>query len=96
MAKKMTKCDIKGGVRASDEILNFENYNTATLCFSLEYIHNPSYPKCLLFREVLASPSVLNLPDRTNWKDCQVDKEEEIALTKAFRKRFTPYDFNFT
>jgi len=47
-------------------------------------------------REVLASPSVLNLPDRTNWKDCQVDKEEEIALTKAFRKRFTPYDFNFT
>jgi len=48
------------------------------------------------FREVLASEAVLDLPDRVDWKNCKVSKEEETILTKAFRKRFQPFDFNFT
>lgn len=46
-------------------------------------------------REVLCSESVLDLPDRVDWKSCKLSKEEETIQTKAFRKRFQPFDFNF-
>ena len=47
------------------------------------------------FREVLCSPSILNLQDRIDWKQCKVDKEHEIRQTKKFRERFKLFDFNF-
>jgi len=46
-------------------------------------------------REVLSSPSLLNLPDRIDWKNCKLDKEDEIKHVKDFRKRFEAYDFNY-
>jgi hypothetical protein len=47
----------------------------------------------LCFREVLASEELLNMPDRTDWRDCSITKEEEIELTKKFRSAFEPFDF---
>lgn len=47
-------------------------------------------------REVVASPSLLNLPDRVNWKDCKVSEDEEKEMAAAFRKKFQPYDFNLS
>ena len=47
-------------------------------------------------RKVVASPSVLNLPDRANWKDCKVSENEEKEMAAAFRKKFQPYDFNLS
>jgi len=47
-------------------------------------------------REVLTSPSLLNLPDRIDWKECKLTLEEESEMTKKFRKRFQPFDFNLT
>ncbi|KAL5479933.1 hypothetical protein EMCRGX_G023536 [Ephydatia muelleri] len=44
-------------------------------------------------REVLASPLLLNIPDRVDWKACSTSKEEETQAAKAFRKTFQPYDF---
>ena len=47
-------------------------------------------------RKVAASPSLLNLPDRVNWKDCKVSEDEEKEMASAFRKKFQPYDFNLS
>ena len=44
-------------------------------------------------REVLASPLLLNIPDRVDWKACSTSKEEETQAAKAFRKTFQPFDF---
>ena len=44
-------------------------------------------------REVLASRSVLNMPDRVDWKACSVSKEEETKLANLFRENFEPFDF---
>ena len=51
---------------------------------------------CLFFREVLACSSLLNMPDRVDWKACKVSMEEEATMATAFRKKFQPYDFNFS
>eukprot|EP00794_Sanderia_malayensis_P016735 gene16735-18431_t len=45
-------------------------------------------------REVLASPELLNMPERVDWKACKVSKDEETSMTVNFRKKFSPYDFN--
>ena len=53
-----------------------------------QYIH-------FVCREVLANPSLLNLPDRIDWKQCKQSRDEEIEWTNRFRKRFQEFDFNF-
>ena len=47
-----------------------------------------------LNREVAASPALLNMPDRVDWKACKVSKDEETRMAAVFRKKFQPYDFN--
>ncbi|XP_017340533.1 CWF19-like protein 1 isoform X1 [Ictalurus punctatus] len=44
-------------------------------------------------REVLASEAILNIPTRSDWRECKSSREEEEALTKQFRTDFQPYDF---
>ncbi|XP_015392176.1 CWF19-like protein 1 isoform X3 [Panthera tigris] len=44
-------------------------------------------------REVLASEAILNIPDKSDWRQCQVSKEEEEMLARRFRKDFEPFDF---
>ncbi|KAJ8925700.1 hypothetical protein NQ315_009547 [Exocentrus adspersus] len=44
-------------------------------------------------REVLSSGPVLNMPDRIDWKDCILPKEEEENLVKILRTDFEPFDF---
>lgn len=44
-------------------------------------------------REVLASPNLLNVPGRVDWKACKGSKEEETELASSFRRNFQPYDF---
>ena len=41
----------------------------------------------------MASRSVLNIPDRVEWKACSVSKEEETKLATLFRESFEPFDF---
>ena len=38
-------------------------------------------------RAVVASPSLLSLPDRVNWKDCKVSEDEEKEMTGAFTEK---------
>lgn len=45
-------------------------------------------------REVLASDRILDINDRIDWKDCQMDKEEEIELANKIRKEFQPFDLD--
>lgn len=45
-------------------------------------------------REVLASPSLLNMVDRVDWKACKVSVDDEKKIVAAFRKKFQPFDFN--
>ncbi|XP_065750296.1 CWF19-like protein 1 isoform X2 [Phocoena phocoena] len=44
-------------------------------------------------REVLASEAILNIPDKSDWRQCQISKEEEETLARHFRKDFEPFDF---
>ncbi|ERE80425.1 CWF19-like protein 1 isoform X1 [Cricetulus griseus] len=44
-------------------------------------------------REVLASEAILNIPDKADWRQCQISKEEEETLARRFRKDFEPFDF---
>ncbi|EQC26089.1 hypothetical protein SDRG_16041 [Saprolegnia diclina VS20] len=37
--------------------------------------------------------TLLDMPRRENWKYCVVPKDEETAMTDAFRKAFAPFDF---
>lgn len=43
-------------------------------------------------REVLASGPILNLPDKIDWKDCILNKDEEEKLVKKLRTDFEPFD----
>ena len=44
-------------------------------------------------REAMAHHRVLNMPDRADWKTCQVSKSTEIEMVSAFRETFKKYDF---
>ncbi|KAL1422911.1 hypothetical protein MTO96_021632 [Rhipicephalus appendiculatus] len=44
-------------------------------------------------REVLACEEVLNLPDKADWKDCKMSRDEEVSMVAEFRKQFEPFDF---
>ncbi|KAG7163471.1 CWF19-like protein 1-like [Homarus americanus] len=44
-------------------------------------------------REVLASPPILNVPERVDWRECKSSKEEETKLRNKIRETFQPYDF---
>nr|CAI5863571.1 unnamed protein product [Callosobruchus analis] len=44
-------------------------------------------------REVLACGPVLNMPDRSDWRECVLKKEEEEEIVQRLRTEFEPYDF---
>ncbi|XP_045138727.1 CWF19-like protein 1 isoform X3 [Portunus trituberculatus] len=44
-------------------------------------------------REVLASPPILNVTERIDWRECKMSKEEETDLRDRIREDFQPYDF---
>lgn len=46
-----------------------------------------------IFREALALSSVLNMPDRADWKNCQTSKDEENKMVAKFRQGFKKFDF---
>ncbi|XP_002732856.1 CWF19-like protein 1 [Saccoglossus kowalevskii] len=45
-------------------------------------------------REVLASPEILDMPERADWKACSVSKEAEASMAADFRDKFKAFDFN--
>lgn len=44
-------------------------------------------------RELLASEAILNCPEKVDWKQCKMSKEEEIECVKNLREGFKPFDF---
>ena len=47
-------------------------------------------------REALAEPPILNMPERVDWRNCKMSKEEEAEQAAAFKATFRAFDFNFT
>ncbi|XP_014665248.1 PREDICTED: CWF19-like protein 1 [Priapulus caudatus] len=47
-------------------------------------------------REVAASPSLLNMEERADWKACAQSKQKETDLSLLFKKAFQPFDFNYS
>ncbi|EFN63870.1 CWF19-like protein 1 [Camponotus floridanus] len=45
-------------------------------------------------REVLASDRILDINDRSDWKDCHMSQEEETELAKKIRKQFATFDID--
>lgn len=45
-------------------------------------------------REVIASAALLNCPERVDWRQCNLTKEQESKVAEAMRKRFKPFAFN--
>ncbi|KAH3727587.1 CWF19-like protein 1 isoform X2 [Dreissena polymorpha] len=44
-------------------------------------------------REVVASPGILNMPERVDWKVCSVSKAQEQTHAADFKTMFKKYDF---
>lgn len=44
-------------------------------------------------REVLASPGILDMPERVDWKACYVSKTQEASMASDFKSKFKKYDF---
>lgn len=44
-------------------------------------------------REVLATGPILNKPNRVEWKECVVSRDEEDKIVQRIRKDFEPFDF---
>ena len=42
----------------------------------------------------MASPAILNMPERVDWKVCSVSKTQEETLASDFKSTFKDYDFN--
>ena len=42
---------------------------------------------------MLASPLILNVPKRVDWKSCAVSKEQESSSAEEFREKFKSFDF---
>ena len=45
------------------------------------------------YREVLCSPLLLSAPERVDWRQCSVGKDEETAMAAQMRSNFKPFDF---
>lgn len=45
-------------------------------------------------REVLASDRILDMNDRVDWKDCQIDFDEEVEVAKKVRQQFSKFDLD--
>ncbi|XP_014219436.1 CWF19-like protein 1 [Copidosoma floridanum] len=43
-------------------------------------------------REVLCSDRILDVPDRFDWKDCQLSREKEYMLAENIKAKFRPFD----
>ena len=61
------------------------------------YLHLISLPKLnertTYFREVLASPPILNVTERIDWRECKISKEEETELRNKIKEDFRRFDF---
>lgn len=44
-------------------------------------------------REVLATGAILNMPGKTDWRECTMTREDEEKLVQRIRSDFEPYDF---
>ncbi|XP_058788550.1 CWF19-like protein 1 [Phymastichus coffea] len=42
-------------------------------------------------REVLCSDRILDVPERFDWRDCQLSKEKEFALAEEIKAKFEPF-----
>jgi len=46
----------------------------------------------ICFREVLASPRLLNVESRIDWRKCEQSLDEEENDVKTFRDAFEPFN----
>jgi len=44
-------------------------------------------------REAMAHASLLNMPDRIDWKQCTSSKSQETERASSFRQKFKNFDF---
>lgn len=44
-------------------------------------------------RDIFCAEGLLNCEEKVDWKQCLLDKEEEIEVVKRFREGFKPFDF---
>jgi len=45
-------------------------------------------------REAMAHTSLLNMPDRVEWKHCTSSKSQETEYASSFRQKFKKFDFS--
>jgi Protein similar to CwfJ C-terminus 2 len=44
-------------------------------------------------REVLCAENLLNCEDKVDWKECQLEKEDEVDMVARFRESYKEFDF---
>lgn len=63
---------------------------------------SPTSHKCVIIvncyyfvcREAVAHESILNMPERIDWRECSNSKQDEMKMAADFRAKFEKYDFN--
>ena len=70
------------------------HYSLAGLNNSTSITYMLSVCVCVcVCREVLCSPLLLATPDRVDWPQCSVSKDEETKMATQMRTNFQPFDF---
>jgi len=91
--KDMKKCltDSIIELKSSDESL--EAYFAVQLPDNSTLVHrvNPDQKFPLQFGRYVVC-NMLGTPEKINWKNCQVDKDEETNMANRFKKSFTSFD----
>lgn len=44
-------------------------------------------------RDIFCAEGLLNCEDKVDWRQCSLDKEQEVETVKRFRAEFKPFDF---
>jgi hypothetical protein len=42
----------------------------------------------------VAEPPILNMPERVDWKNCKLTKEQETEHAQDFKEKFSAFDFS--
>jgi hypothetical protein len=53
-------------------------------------MHSDGFSVSLFYRQVLVS--LLDMPDRFDWKACLLSEEDDRADAQAFKAAFSPFD----
>ncbi|TPP63245.1 CWF19 1 cell cycle control [Fasciola gigantica] len=82
---RINSCDIQFGRQVSLKRLCLHQFN---------YCSQGLFARAYGHQLVLCDPRILNCPEKSDWRNCTDEVEEETLLTATMRDKFAPYDID--